>query len=282
MCIRDREDISKVVRDFGTPYEDDLRLSVRFILDNGVKPASWYKCVVELDEIKGSGVDSAYRLIEMEKTEELAAPKLKIIGLDFLYEPKVGTPIPERDPVIAISMARDDGVKRQFIGKEEDILKTFVEEIGSYNPDVIVGYRLNTAHWPYLLIRAKKLGVKLEVGRLGSEPHQSVYGHFSIAGRINFDLKDYAKEIAELERGTLEELARFLGLSQPKLQLDEFLYPKYWKEDKEKVLEHSMWKASVSLSIFQTISDHVFTMSSITSVPPDYVFSAAAGYRLEK
>ncbi len=275
------EDVSKAVKDLGTSYEDDLRLSVRFILDNDIKPASWYKCFVEQDGKGGNGVNCTYRLIRMEKTEELAAPKLRVVGLDFLYEPKIGTPIPERDPVVAISIARDDGVKRQFTGEEKSIIKAFIEEVEGYNPDVIVGYRLNTSHWPYLLIRAKKLGIKLEVGRLKTEPHQSVYGHFSIAGRINFDLKDYAREITELERGTLEELARFLGLPQPKLQLDEFLYPKYWKEDREKVLEYSMWRASASLSIFQTISDHIFTMSSITGVPPDYVFSAAAGYRLE-
>jgi len=268
----------------GEIFEDDIRFSNRFLLENDISPSSWYEASVEESDLKPSdGVDETYILKSLRKLEISTLPSLKIMALDFIYYSEKGTPTPEKNPIIVISIALNDGKRIQLTGDEKEIISSFISLTKEFNPDVIVGYRTNTIHWSYLLKRCEKLGIKLEVGRLNSEPHQSLYGHFSILGRINFDLKDYADDIVAIQRKTLEELAEYFGVSMNVEPVDEFFYSKYWRDPNKRqiLLKYSMWRAEACLKIFETISSEVFSLSSITGLPADYVFTASPAFRLE-
>lgn len=288
LCIPSKtEDIIKTVKSRvfnGELFEDDIRFSNRFLLDNDVSPSSWYEAEVEDSDITfGDGVDKVYILKSMSKIDIASNPSLKVVGIDVIYYSDRGSPKPERNPIVAISIAKSDGETLQFSGDEVEVLKSFIETIKRFNPDVIVGFKMNTFHWPYLLKRCSKLGLRLEVAKINNEPHQSLYGHFSVAGRINFDLKEYADEIVELERGTIEELARYLGVEIDAEPVDEFYHSTYWVDEGRRgiLLKYSMWRAKTCLAVFNIISDYVFSLSAITGMPADYVFTAAAGFRLE-
>jgi len=274
----------KKVKGRGEMFEEDIRFSNRFLLDNDISPSSWYEAEVEESDFKVSnGIDETLILKSMRKLSLTTNPKLKIMGVDFVYFSEKGSPDPEKSPLIIVSIAMDNGKTLQFHSDEKDNLNGFIKAIKRYDPDVIVGFRTNSLHWQFLMRRSEKNGMKLEVGRLGNVPHQSLYGHFSIAGRINFDLRDYAEEIAAIQRNTLEELAEYLGVEIDVEPVDEFLHSSYWLEEskREKLLNYSLWRAKACLRIFQIISDYVFSLSSITGIPSDYVFAAAPGFRLE-
>lgn len=287
-CIPSKtEDVIKAIKSRvfnGELFEDDIRFSNRFLLDNDISPSSWYEAEVEDSDVTfRDGVDKVYILKSIRRVEITSNPDLKIVGVDFIYYSDRGSPKPERNPIVAISIAKSNGENIQFSGSEYEVLKSFIEAIKSFDPDVIVGFKLNMFHWSFLLKRCSKYGLKLEIGKISSEPHQSLYGHFSIAGRINFDLKEYADEIAELERGTIEELAEYLGIRVDTESIDEFYHSEYWADEKRRImlLKYSMWRAKTYLAIFNMISDYVFSLSAITGIPADHVFTAAAGFRLE-
>ena len=66
--------------------------------------------------------------------------------------------------------------------------------------------------------------------------------------------------------------------------VDPFYYKDFWEggTDKRKaLLDYSSWRAENMVKTFVAISDHVFSTSSITGMPADYVQTAAPGFRLE-
>ncbi|MBS7632520.1 hypothetical protein KEJ15_02705, partial [Candidatus Bathyarchaeota archaeon] len=65
-----------------------------------------------------------------------------------------GSPKPERNPTILISVATNQGGEKCFVVDENkddrQILQAFVDYIKRFNPDVLVGYGVNELDWPYL------------------------------------------------------------------------------------------------------------------------------------
>ncbi|MEM4694297.1 MAG: 3'-5' exonuclease, partial [Nitrososphaerota archaeon] len=212
-------------------YEEDVRPSIKFLLENRVKPSG--DIIVHESMFKEQG---SLKIIETDKVEYAGVstlPPLKIMSLDFVYYSEAGSPRPERDPVILISLITSSGEKIQLSGDEKKILREFVEIVERDDPDVFVSFSSNRLHWNYLQERARRHGLRLTIGRLSSEPHTSIHGHVSIRGRINIDLEDMAKDIPELTVETLEEFVDYLGL---KLELDtveEWEVAETWKKNPE-------------------------------------------------
>ena len=97
----------------------------------------------------------------MRKLSLTTNPKLKIMGVDFVYFSEKGSPDPEKSPLIIVSIAMDNGKTLQFHSDEKDNLNGFIEAIKRYDPDVIVGFRTNSLHWQFLMRRSEKNGMKL-------------------------------------------------------------------------------------------------------------------------
>ena len=161
--------------------EADIRFYMRYMIDYQLKPCSWHKVEVkQLPNVKGWRIDAVYLMISKPKPIELnKLPDLKIMAFDIeCYNPR-GTPNPERDPVIIISIATNKGVKKLLKASNHDdrlLIREFVRFIKDFDPDIIVGYNSNRFDWPYLMKRAKRLGIRLDVTRAGGPPAQSVYG----------------------------------------------------------------------------------------------------------
>jgi DNA polymerase I len=131
------------------------------------------------------------------------------------------------------------------------------------------------------LERAKNLNINVELGIFKENIHQSLYGHFSIPGRINIDLKDYVDGNPLLQRKNVEELAQFLGLDPPRRAIDRLLYHDIWTEDKKSLLSYSRWKTKTLYNAFSLLKEEIFSLSEITGLPSDYVLAASAGYQVE-
>ncbi|MEM4466407.1 MAG: DNA-directed DNA polymerase [Nitrososphaerota archaeon] len=260
-------------------YEEDVRPSIKFLLENRVKPSG--DIIVHESMFKEQG---SSKIIETDKVEYAGVstlPPLKIMSLDFVYYSEAGSPRPERDPVILISLITSSGEKIQLSGDEKKILREFVEIVERDDPDVFVSFSSNRLHWNYLQERARRHGLRLTIGRLSSEPHTSIHGHVSIRGRINIDLEDIAKDIPELTVETLEEFVDYLGL---KLELDtveEWEVAETWKKNPERVKKYSMQKAEALLKCFEVLKEYIFSLSELTGIPADYVLTASTGFRVE-
>lgn len=273
------EKLAKRIAEEVDIYEEDIRPAAKYLLETGVKPCSWI-------EVEGeyAGEEEGVRFLRAEAIRILdpsPPPKLSVAAVDFVFFAEKGSARPERDPIRLISVYFNDGEKHQFEGDEAEIINSFINVIKRKDPDVVVGFGLNRVQWGYFEERARRIGVKPLIGRLGAEPRTSLHGHVSIRGRLNIDLEDMARDIPELTVETLEEFINHLGIKIPLDTIGEYELADKWVEDIEAVRRYSMQRADAILNAYEAVKDFVFSLSDLTSMPADYVLTASAGFRVE-
>jgi len=293
---KDTGSISKYSKAFRTfegvkgCLEDDVRYSMRYLIDNNVVPCGWHEIeVTEEANTLGVQADKVYTAKSVPKfIEKTEVPQLRILGFSTICYSKQGSPKPDRNSVVIISVATNKGEEKQFSSKNQNdkpVLETFVNYVQNFDPDLIVGYGVNRQDWPYLNERCKKLGLKLSVDRAGTEPHRSVYGHVSITGRANIDLFDFADEFPEVKVRTLENLADYLGIMkiENRVLIDDVDFAEHWedKEKRENLKRFSMDNTRCIMGITNTILDFAMQLSNLVSLPLDHVGTAAVGFRVE-
>jgi DNA polymerase I len=271
--------------------EDDIRYSMRYLIDNNVVPCGWHEIEANAEEnTTNVQVDKVYTAKSYPKLIEKAElPQLKILGFSTIYYSREGSPKPDRNPVIMISTKTNLGDEKQFVADEtkndKPILEAFMNHIRSFDPDIIVGYGVNGQDWPYLNARCKKLGLQLHVDRAGTEPHTSVYGHVSVTGRINLDLFDFTDEFPEVKVKTLENLADYLGVMkiEKRTLVEDVDVADYWddKAKREVLKKFSAENTRCVMVIAEAVMDFAMQLSSLVSLPLDHVGTAAVGFRVE-
>jgi len=270
--------------------EDDIRYSMRYLIDNDMSPCGWHE--IEVEQAKntlGVQTDQLYTAKSLPKSiEKTEPPQLRVLGFSTLaYSPK-GAPKPEKDPVAITSVATNTGKKAQFTAQKSDdkpVLEEFLKYVSDFDPDIIVGYGTNRQDWPYLTARAKKLGINLYVDRANTEPHMSVYGHISITGRANIDFFDFSDELPEVKVKTLENVADFLNVMplEKRILIEDVDYAAYWEDPKKRLtlLKFSKENAQSVLGVADTLLSFAIQLSSLVGLPLDHVGTAAVGFRVE-
>lgn len=289
--VREYREVVKNLPGVKEVLEADIRFAMRYLIDKDISPCTWH--VFEVKEIAKNPayrVDAAFEIEDVvEKLEEPIPPKMRIMAFDIeVYNPR-GTPKPERDPVIIIAVMTSEGELKQFVAKDKDdreVIKQFIDFVQSYDPDIIVGYNSDKFDWPYLVERARSLGMKLDVSRVkGAEPRTSVYGHISIPGRLNVDLYNFAEEIPEVKVKTLENVAEFLGIMKKSERtiIPWYEMPKYWDDHKLRplFLKYSREDVISTMGIAEKILPFAIQLSALTGLPLDQVGAASVGFRLE-
>ncbi|MBS7606301.1 DNA polymerase II [Candidatus Bathyarchaeota archaeon] len=280
------------VRGVESCLEDDLRYSMRYLLDNNVVPCGWHE--IEAEEIPNTiGVQVDKVLLAKSRPKYLPdileIPKLRILSFSMVcYSPK-GAPKPERNPVVIISVVTNEGDERQFVAESSEgdynIVRDFIDYVRRFNPDIIVGFESNRRDIPYLLVRAKKNGLALKIDRANTEPHTSTYGHMSVTGRANIDIFDYADEFPEVKVKTLENIADYLGVMRIKERtiIEDVDVAQYWEDPAKRpiLLRFSMDNARCIMGIAEAILDFAIQLSSLVGLPLDHIGTAAVGFRVE-
>ncbi|MEM1673839.1 MAG: DNA polymerase domain-containing protein [Candidatus Bathyarchaeia archaeon] len=283
--------ISKV-KGISSFLEDDIRYSMRYMIDNNIVPCGWHE--VEVEECPNVLNVQVDKVLIAKSTprylpEMIDIPKLRILGFSMIcYSPK-GSPKPEKNPIVIISAITNTGEEKQFIAeKTEDdrkIINDFMNFIRNFDPDIIVGFETNRRDIPYLVARAKANGLSLVIDRAGAEPHTSTYGHVSITGRANVDLFDYADEFPEVKVKTLENIADYLGVMkiEERVLIEDFEYAQYWDDPSKRpeLLKFLMDNTRCIMGITEAILDFAIQLSSLVGLPLDHVGTAAVGFRVE-
>ena len=269
---------------------DDLRYSSLYLVEQGLKPCGWHKVKVEkFKPIHNVKVDDFYLAkSKPESLEKFDLPPLRLLAFSAIYHTKIGSPNPERDPILVISTLTNEGEKKIFMAKDEDdkdLLVSFVDYVQKFDPDIIVGYNSNRIDFPYMLQRSKKLGIKLALDRVNAEPHTSVYGHVSIVGRLNIDFLDLAEDMPEVKVKTLENVAAFLGVEkiEPPIKISETEIHQYW-EDKNKrkaLADFCEYRTTLVKKVSDSMLNFVFQLSNLIGIPADFVCAAAVGFRVD-
>jgi DNA polymerase I len=270
--------------------EESIRYTMRYLVDKEAIPCSWHEAEAEeAKNVESLQVEGVYLAKTSPRHVERAElPLLRIIGFTMVAYSQRGMPKPERDPIVVLSATTNSGGETQFIaekGDDKPVMEGFIEYIRKFDPDIIFGYGSNQRDWPYLLTRAKKLGLRLSVDRGGGEPHSSVYGHVSITGRANIDLLNFADELPEVKVKTLENVADFLGVMklEDRTTIEEMDISAYWEDVRRRyVLQRfSLENLRSIMGIGGDMLDYAVQLSTLVGIPLDQIGTAAAGFRVE-
>ncbi len=271
-------------------FEEKLRLALKYQYDCGIKPCQWYEADTTTSSIDPKDFSVQETLTAEEHPRLIAKeepPSLDLFGFSLLSVSKTGAPSPIRDPIEIISWRTNkntDAVILTRADSDQSTIQKFGEDVTRVNPDFVLSFDGNSIHWPYLVKRATKTTTPLKVGRDGGPPHQSLYGHYSLIGRANVDLLNFADDLYEVKNKTIENVARYLGIqSSEEKPIDETAYFDYWsKPDQRKILvKHVEEQTETILKIGQEAIDYVIQISALSGLPPDQVIAAAVGFRVD-
>jgi len=273
----------------GESFEDDLRLSLRYIIDLMLTPCGWHELDVEIKKFDGVNVDQAYEAKTAPRSvEDEDTPDLRILAFNVLAVAERGSAKAERDPVKAVVAATDSGRMRTFVAESENdskVLEDFAGFVIEYDPDIVVGFENNKVDWPYLIQRGKARKVRLAVGRDGSDPHTSMFGHVSVTGRANLDLFDVAGGIPEIKVKTIANMARYLQVpSAEKIStIEEADRYNLWIDEsgRSKLIQYLRANAQVLLELAQATIQYPMQLGAVTGLPLDQVMAAAVGFRVD-
>jgi DNA polymerase, archaea type len=271
-------------------YEEKLRLAIKYQNDHEIKPCQWY----EVDTEPSSIDPKQYNVHEAltATTHPIAIPreeppKLDLFAFSLLSVSKTGTPSPTRDPIQTIAYKTNKNEKSVLQSRADSdglIIEEFGDHVSKINPDLVLNYEGNSVYWPYLVKRADRARVLLRVGRDGGPPHQSLFGHYSLIGRANVDLLNFADDLYDVKNKTMENVAKYLGirLSDHK-SIDETDYFDYWSkpERRQMLVKHLEAQTETILKIGQEAISYVIQISALSGLPPDQVIAAAVGFRVD-
>jgi DNA polymerase I len=270
--------------------EDDIRASMRYLIDNNVVPCGWHEIdATEEENIKGVRVSKVFATKAPPKQlDNVTVPSLRVLSFSVICYSREGSPKPDRNPVLILSTATSDGEEKQFIANEamddKPVIQGFIDYICHFDPDIIASYGANTIDWKYLKGRSRKLKLNLKFDRAKLEPHTSIYGHVSAIGIVNIDLADFTDVFPEVKVKTLWNFADHLGVMKDKqIIVEDVNFADYW-DDKEKRAELCRFGLDSASKVQGTLAlllDFAMQLASLTSLPLDRVMTAAVGFRVE-
>jgi DNA polymerase I len=268
--------------------EDDIRVPMRYLYDNGIVPCSWLEAEVSEEEKGKVRADKVYVAEAPPKQlESIIKPELRVLGFSMISYSREGSPKPDRNPVVIISTSTGKGETRQFTAQGTDdrqVIQQFTMYIREFDPDVIVSYGGNSTDWNYLVKRSRQLDRTFDIDRAGNEPHTSVYGHKSFTGLCNVDLADFMDVFPEVKVRTLWNLAEYLGVKTGDQQpVEDVEFAAYWDDPKksEELKQFSLNNARRVQACAGLLLDFAAEFSKLTVLPLDHVMTAATGFRVE-
>lgn len=254
--------LSEHLSEFGTRYEYDILFWKRYLIDRNVSPLTGAKVKAHrdsgnliVDEIKATNVE----------------PNLTHLCFDIeTYNPTT-SPRPEIDPCIMISYETDDRrgvittkkIDKKFVTycpDEKGMILEFVKVIKEVDPDIIAGYNSSNFDVPYLMKRAKKLGIDFDVTRYGEEAKEENHGLIKavkIPGRINLDVYNVARFVSivgasetllKINRFTLGDVYRAIT-GDTKITVDKKNIWQQWDGSKEELETLAEYSLSDSISL---------------------------------
>jgi DNA polymerase, archaea type len=271
-------------------YEEKLRPAIKYQYDYGIKPCQWYEAETTASSVDPREFSVQETLTTTDHPRPIAReepPSIVLFSFSLLSVSKTGAPSPIRDPIQMISWRTNkdtDDVILTRANSDQGTIQKFSEDVTKVNPDFVLSFEGNSIQWPYLVKRANNTNTPLKIGRDGGPPHQSLYGHYSLIGRANVDLLNFADDLYDVKIKTVDYVAKYLGiqLSEEKT-IDETANFDYWsKLDERKILvKHVEEQTETILKIGLEAIDYVMQISALSGLPPDQVIAAAVGFRVD-
>ncbi|MCX6777869.1 MAG: DNA-directed DNA polymerase [Candidatus Micrarchaeota archaeon] len=282
--------IREKVKEFGEPHEHRIPFARRYMIDRGLSPFTWV-------EFEKNG-----RMASNVRSAGDAPFNLKTLSFDIeTYNPQ-GMPREKKDPVIMISYACEGGdggvithrpTERKFeklVVDEKAALEEFVRVVKRTDAELLFGYNSASFDLPYLKARAEANGVKLALGRDGSDfkaTRRGMYNGARIIGRLHVDLYPVVRFLGII--GTLKIYDFTLRnayseiMGKEKIKVDKLAIWKMWDdgEERKKLADYSMSDAQATLELGRAVLPMEVELSKIVRAPLLDVCGISTGQLVE-
>lgn len=108
-----------------------------------------------------------------------------IVRLQFDIETTGLNPEADDARLLLIAVSDNRGLVELIEGDETEILERFAALVRQRDPDVMEGHNVFGFDFPYIMKRAEKCGVRLQIGRDGGEPRPGQERNYAIAAGGN-------------------------------------------------------------------------------------------------
>lgn len=270
--------LREVVKSLTPIFEADIPFAYRYLIDRDL--ACMDGIVVE-GEVRNERGLRYVEAKEVRREKRADFPQLTMIGFDCEMLSSIGMPDPEKDPIIVIGVKCGDFEEIINGDNEREIILRFLKLIKDFDPDIIVGYNSDAFDWPYIKKRAEKLGIKLSVGRDGTD--LSIRGgRPRIAGRLSIDLYDIAMRTLDVKVKTLENVAEFLGTKVEIADIEaRDIYRRWSAGDREAVLRYSRQDVLNTYFIAEELLPMYYELSRMIRIPLDDVTRSGRGKQVD-
>jgi DNA polymerase, archaea type len=182
VCTQFPQDIPELSREISSKFpdlkvfEDDISITRRYIIDKNLIPLTLAEA--DGDFINQRSKVSVFDASSVEHFSTDQIQKLNTLAIDIeVYNPAGKDLNPDHDPILMIGFYSSTYQKVivtkqfptelkyvEFAATEAELLHRFEDIIAEQKPDVIVGYNSDALDFPYLLARAEKYGIRLDLG----------------------------------------------------------------------------------------------------------------------
>jgi len=274
-------------------YEADLPMTRKYLLDNQVTPFSLTEAQVE--SLNGVNKIPIYKIHSIIPTDGGVKTPLKVLAFDVMTSQVEEESIdPSHNPIIVISFYSEHFKKivtwkpfpvqsgeYHFVQSEAELLEYFAKVVREYRPDILLGYKSDQYDLYYILERAKKYHLSLDLGLDGTGVRSVQHNALKIHGCCHLDLYQYvthmlAKEMP-LSSYTLSHLAKEM-FSEESEELKIHAFPNiYTAETISLYGQYSLGQARKCYLLFNAIEQDLHEYIKLTGYSPfDLVRSSYA------
>jgi DNA polymerase, archaea type len=210
--------LAKALEEWGILcYERDVLFTHRYLRDMGIIPMTLVKATGEFDQSTPLRVPLFVAQSVMDVGKE-TLPKWRVLAVDIETYAKKKEINPEKNPILMIALYGVDENNNimqkvltwrnfshkleylEIVQDEVELLKRFRTLLLQYQPDILTGYFSDGFDFPYVLTRAKKYNLKLDLGSDYSEPQVKANTGFRssevrIPGMLHIDVLKFVRNI---------------------------------------------------------------------------------------
>ncbi len=198
----------------------------------------------------------------------------------------------EQSRIFVIAVRDNRGLLETLHGDEREMLTRFVELFRERDPDVLEGHNIYGFDLPYLMARCRALGVRLALGRDGSEPRVGRTRNFAIGGisRPFTPVWMYGRHVIDTylavqrfdwARGMLSSyglkyVARAFGIAEEeRVEMPRDQLAQIFRSDPERVLTYCRHDVIETARLADLVAPTEFYMTQM--VPDSYGGTAISG-----
>ena len=226
--------------------------------------------------------------ISMNSEESIKSPRILAFDIET-YNPKGKTIDMKNNAIIMISFYGNEFKKVftwkrfktdlpyvEFVNSESELIEKFVETVDKYAPDIITGYNSDYFDFPYIIERARKYKIQLNIGLNNSflKLARGENKRARIPGISHVDLFRFIKKVPNITGPfSLENVSRKL-LGRRKKEKDIANLYKVWDSGTEEIseyCEYNLIDSELTYELCAKLLPQILELSKITGLTIDNI-----------